>query len=320
MQMQKQKILSGLLLGILSSCTFGLIPFFSISFNGGMGVPSVLFYRFAFSTIIMLPVFLFHRKRLRFTPRNLGVLLVLGIFYATTSLCLMKSYSETPGGVNTAIPSGIATTIHFLYPILVAGIMMVFFKEKKSVLVIFTALLSIAGVVLMVRIDGITLGVYFACITIVTYALYMVGVKEGFKESELEEIEEAGVKAIVEKSKSKEIDYVIAFFVLLFGAIFFGLYAVFTTKIEPINTYLELRNLIILALFCTVISDCALIIAINKIGPTKAAILGVMEPVVTILVGRAYLSENIKPLGYVGLFLALSSVVIVMVIRADRET
>ena len=110
---------------MISSATFGMIPLFALPvIRGGMGVDSVMFYRFALSSAVVGAYLLLRRADLRVTLREFGVLFGLGALYAFTSLLLTIAYLY--------IPSGVATTIHFLYPLLVAAIMALFFKDRIS--------------------------------------------------------------------------------------------------------------------------------------------------------------------------------------------
>ncbi|MDR0725664.1 MAG: DMT family transporter [Prevotellaceae bacterium] len=286
----------GILLGLLSSGTFGLIPFFSIPLmRGGMGIPAILFYRFLFAAIAMTPVCLFLNRSMNVGFRNFAVLFVLAIFYAGTSVGLIWSYSY--------IPSGITTTIHFLYPILVAFIMMYCFGEKKSAFIFFPALLSFAGVAFLCWNDtNITLkllGVYIALATVVTYALYIVGVNK------------FGINRIH--------PLIVTFYILSFGAVFFGIYALLTSGIEPIHSSKEWFNLIVLALLPTVISDYALIVAIKYAGSTISAILGVMEPVVAVCMGVCFFAERFNLYSFIGLFLVLSAVIMTIISRMENR-
>ena len=115
--------LKGVLLAMISSSTFGLIPLFALpAMQEGVGLDSVLFYRFAISAVFVGAYLLLRRVDLRITLKEFGTMFLLGGAYAATSLFLTASYLY--------IPSGVATTIHFLYPVLVTTIMIVFFKDK----------------------------------------------------------------------------------------------------------------------------------------------------------------------------------------------
>ena len=168
------KQFQGILLAMISSATFGMIPLFALPvIRGGMGVDSVMFYRFALSSAVVGAYLLLRRADLRVTLREFGVLFGLGALYAFTALLLTIAYLY--------IPSGVATTIHFLYPLLVAAIMALFFKDRISVSVMVAALAAVAGVWLLsggtdaaVGMKGLTL----ALATVATYAVYIVGVNK----------------------------------------------------------------------------------------------------------------------------------------------
>lgn len=115
--------LRGVLYAVVSSATFGLIPLFSIPLlQGGMSSPAILFYRFGLAAAMMGLIALATRRPLRITWPQTGTLLLLGAMYSVTALRLLRSY--------TYIPSSVATTINFLYPLGVAIVMTLFFREK----------------------------------------------------------------------------------------------------------------------------------------------------------------------------------------------
>lgn len=115
--------LRGVLYAVVSSATFGLIPLFSIPLlQGGMSSPAILFYRFGLAAAMMGLIALATRRPLRITWPQTGTLLLLGAMYSVTALGLLRSY--------TYIPSSVATTINFLYPLGVA-IVMTLFSAKK---------------------------------------------------------------------------------------------------------------------------------------------------------------------------------------------
>ena len=147
--------LKGLIYGVISSATFGLIPLFALpAIRNGIGVDSVMFYRFGISALVLGLWLVIRRYDLRISGRELFTLAGLGIFYAMTALLLTTSYLY--------IPSGIATTIHFLYPVVVTTVMILFFKDKVSVPVIgngdITDCASAAAILKQTGCDGIMIG------------------------------------------------------------------------------------------------------------------------------------------------------------------
>ena len=146
--------LKGLIYGVISSATFGLIPLFALpAIRNGIGVDSVMFYRFGISALVLGLWLVIRRYDLRISGRELFTLAGLGIFYAMTALLLTTSYLY--------IPSGIATTIHFLYPVVVTTVMILFFKDKVSVPVIGATLMAVGVNKSCVhRMDGLKLTFY----------------------------------------------------------------------------------------------------------------------------------------------------------------
>ena len=288
------KNIKGIAYALLSSSTFGLIPLFSIPIivGGAMAVPSLLFYRFAFATLAMGLAGIALRKSFRIKPLMLLKISVLGIFYASTSMGLTLSYEY--------IPSGVATTIHFLYPVLVTVIMVAFFGEKRSRTLILAATLSIAGVALLswgegqIRFKGLLL----VLMTVATYASYIVGVSQ------------SGVE--------RTDPVILTFYVFIASTALFAVYSVFTTGIQPIRDTPTLSGLLLLALLPTVISDFTLILAVKYVGSTVTAILGSMEPLVAVVVGVLCFSERFGVKSILGLALVITAVTMVVVRQSKK--
>lgn len=282
------KSIKGIALALISSGTFGLIPLFSIPLLAiGMDSPSILFYRFLISAIIMGTICLFQKKSFKIPIKHIFVIFLLGLLYAATALLLILSYNY--------IPSGIATTIHFMYPILVSIIMMLFFKERKSAILFLAAVLSVIGVVLLCWTGGANIkmqGIIIASLTIVTYAVYIVGIN---------------------KTEAGRINTeVLTFYILACGALIFFIAALFSGGIAPIPDRASFVRLFLLALFCTVVSDLTLVMAIKLVGSTITSILGSMEPLVAVAVGVVVFSEHFDAYGFVGIVLIILSVTLVV--------
>ena len=180
----------------------------------------------------------------------------------------------------------------FVYPIMVAVIMAMAYKEKLPVLTIVCMLLALAGIGLLYKTsDGGTLslvGTLLVFASALSYAIYIVGVNH----STLKNI--ATLK--------------VTFYVLLFGLSLF---------IVRLNTGSELTfpgewylwgNLVALAVFPTAISFLCTTSAIQYIGSTPTAILGALEPVTAIIFGVAVFGETLTPRDCVGLVMIIVAV------------
>ena len=261
--------IKGVLYAVVSSATFGLIPLFSIPLlHAGMASPTILFYRMLLSAAIMAAVALLLKRNFRISRRDFGVLAGLSLMYAATSLGLLRSYDY--------IPSGVATTVNFLYPLVVTIVMTLFFRERSSVWIVIAVFISLVGVALLAWGDAGNndpgRGLIYAGTTVFTYAVYIIGVM---------------------KSRAGRLDpLIVAFYVLTFSAAVFLVYALSTSGIAVVHTWHIWRNLLLLALLPTVLSNLTLVLAIKHIGSTMTSILGSMEPLTAVLVGVVHFGEG----------------------------
>lgn len=285
----------GLLFAIVSSATFGLVPLFSIPLlKAGVGTPTILFYRMGIAALLMGLIARGTHRRLKIGFKDTMIFLALGGLYAATSLWLLMSYEF--------IPSGMATTIHFLYPLVVTLVMILFFREKCSLWLIVAAVLSVAGVALLSwgeeDSSATFRGISMVLVTVVTYACYIVGVN---------------------KTRVVRMDSVVlTFYVLLSAATMFLVYAATTTGIERLPSFRLAGDALLLALLPTVVSNLALVLAVKNIGSTMTAILGSMEPLTAILVGVFYFGETFGTLSAAGLCVIVTAVIIVILHSKSR--
>ena len=131
--------LNGLLYGIISSASFGLIPLFAIpAMQHGMDFMNVISYRFLFATIALAVLLKIRKVPFCIEKSDLPTLLLLSFFYLISSVFLLWGYKF--------MPSGVATTIHFMYPVITTLVMMLFFHEKNSLFRTLAILMAIGGV------------------------------------------------------------------------------------------------------------------------------------------------------------------------------
>ena len=289
--------IKGIAYGIVSSSTFGLIPLFALpAIRGGIGVDSVMFYRFGISALVLGCWLLFRKHELKVSGKEMLTLAVLGIFYAMTALLLTTSYLY--------IPSGIATTIHFLYPVVVTAIMILFFKDKLSLPLVVAVLMAITGVYFLsgkgdsghISLKGFLL----VLTTVVTYAFYIVGVN----------------KSCVARMEGLKL----TFYVLLSGAVVFGLnLLVKGIPLDPIPDIELGVYLILLALIPTLVSDFTLILSVQHVGSTITAVLGCMEPVTAVAMGVLVLQEQLGGEQVMGMAVILLAVSIVILANSHES-
>ncbi len=284
----------GIILALISSATFGLIALFSIPLlKAGMHAPSILFYRCLFATVVLGVICLVRKKEFRISPKAAMLLFFLGMLYTMTAMGLIYSYNF--------ISSGVSTTIHFLYPVSVACMMIIFYKEKLSRNLLFAAVLSLTGVALLCWSDTgfiSTKGLLAVLMTVFTYSVYIVELNK----PELKKLEPE----------------IITFYVMLFGGFIFSVFSYSTTGIELIPDTGSLLNLIGLALFATVLSNLTLVAAVKYAGSTVTSILGSLEPVVATTIGVFHFSEPFGWNSLIGLLLIIGAVMLVILTDKQR--
>ena len=273
--------------GIITGITYGLNPLFGMPLmNNGAAVESILFFRYAFAVVILGAFLWLTKQSFKITAKQAGVLLVLGLLYTSSSIFLFEAYNY--------IASGLATTLIFLYPVLVA-IIMVFLGVVPSWPVWLAIAATFGGVLVMTQGSGgeaiDPIGVLLSLGSALVYALFIVIINRS--------------KAIAEISNT-----LLTFYALAVGAVVFLGMSLFsdTTITAGIEGGAAWLNLVGLALLPTIVSTATLAIATRNIGATKASVLGVFEPITAILVGTMMFGEPLTNNIIVGICIAIVAV------------
>lgn len=273
--------------GIITGITYGLNPLFGVPLmKEGAAIESILFFRYAIAVLFLGGFLLLSRQSFKISWKQAGVLLILGLLYTSSSVFLFEAYSY--------IASGLATTIIFLYPVLVA-IIMVFLRVVPSWPVWLSIILTFVGVVIMTQSDSTQtinpIGVILSLGSALVYALFIV---------------------IINRSKiiSNISNSLLTFYALTVGAIIFlGKITLSDIHITTgLTGNMVWLNLVGLAILPTVVSTATLAIATRNIGATKASVLGVFEPVTAILIGTVVFGEALTTNIIVGILLSITAI------------
>ena len=273
--------------GIITGITYGLNPLFAKPLmNAGASTEAILFFRYGIAVILLGAYLLLKKENFRITLKQAGVLLSLGLLYTASSTFLFEAYKY--------IASGLATTLVFLFPAMVA-IIMVFLKVVPSWPVWLSIAATFAGVMIMTGGAGAEkvnpLGVWFSIASAFVYALFIV---------------------IINRSKviSSIPNSLLTFYALLTGTFFFIGRCLFSGAdlMAGIDGGMAWCNLIGLAVLPTIVSTASLAIATRNIGATKASVLGVFEPITAILVGTMVFGEALTPNIIAGILISIVAV------------
>ena len=259
----------GYALGLLSSISYGLIPLFILPIKlANFSIDTTLFYRFLFSALIVGTYLLIKKQSIKVEVKQIPVLIVLGILYGISSDSLFLAYDY--------LSAGIASTLLFIYPLIVAIIMAVFFKEKITTATLVAIACVIIGVVLLSLKNGSfdlnLVGLGIVLISALAYSSYII---------------------TVNKSNVKSIKgFTLTFYSFIVTVIYYAIKMIINKDSFVLPSFNLAFNFFTFALVTTVISSLALVFAIKEIGSTATSILGAFEPVVAVAISVIIFGED----------------------------
>ncbi len=289
----KDKI-KGVLYAVAAAATYGMIPLFakplyvSETNPQGLNPDSVLLFRYFLAILIVGAMIKLRGRSMALKKNEFMPLVAMGVIMSLSSLTLFGSFQY--------IDCGIASTILFVYPIIVAVIMALFFKEKITWSTVVCIFFALWGIYLLYKGDTeVTLnlrGTVLVLLSALFYAIYIVSVN---------------------RSTLKHIPTLkLTFYMLLFGITLFIIRVNTDSELILPSTYFQWLCLFSLALFPTAISFICTTKAVQHIGATPTAILGAIEPFTAIFIGVTVFSEKLTPRICIGLAMIIVAVTIVI--------
>ncbi len=279
--------LKGYLFALVSALTYGMIPLFMIPLKkwGFFSVDTALFYRFLIAAILILGYLVFYQKESVKINLKEGIIFsILGLFYALSAEFLFIAYDF--------LSPGIASTIFFIYPIMVALILGIFFKEKITLATTISLFIVVVGVGVLSIKDNFEInyiGLFVSLLGALMYALYMI---------------------IVNKTKIKASGVKVSFYSMVFASLFFLVKTLVLGNSVAIPSLKIGTHLTLFALITTALSVVSLVYAIKYIGSTPTAIMGAVEPVVAVMISVGLFDETLAFSLIAGVIIIISGVLI----------
>lgn len=268
--MKHNKELKGILQAITSAVLFGLMPFLTkVIYSFGANFVSTSFYRTSLPLVFVLILAVVEDKSIRISFKQLIYLVIASIFFVSTSLTLYNSYNY--------INSGIATTIHFAYPIIIFIISTFIMKTRANILDIFCIITVSIGLIMIVNLKQGYVdirGILLAAISAFTYSFYSVLLS---------------VSVIKRLSSLK-----ILFYINLFSSLFIVLFS--KASGNRIVLSYNLKEWIFIIFYSLIITVGATLLyqkSLRNIGAVHTSILSCLEPVTSIIVGIIFLAEKV---------------------------
>lgn len=278
----------GVILAIISAICYGMNPLGALFlYEEGLNVNSVIFYRFIFASILLAIFMIIKKDSFYLKFKEIILLALLGLLFGISAISLFNSFLY--------MDAGLASTVLFIYPIFVAIIMALFFKEKNSIITILSIIFAFIGVVLLYESDGANVsnfGIFLVIVSSLCYAIYIVIINQYLKMSALK----------------------VTFYSMLFCTITILIHSFFDSSLNimPLVNFNMWFYTIFLALVPTIISLLFLIKAIQLIGSTSASILGALEPLTAVLIGVYVFNEKITFWLVIGIVFILFGVLLIV--------
>ena len=286
--------MNGFFYAAISSASFGFSPLFTIGLlTSGLSSFDILSYRWGIAGLVLMIYAFCKKKSLRLTSWDeTWKIMLLSALRSVTAITLLIGFSN--------ISSGIASTINFMYPIIVAICMMLFFGDRKSTVDIGAIAVSIFGVYLIASGDSLIieggdtkLGLICSFISAITFAAYYIFMK---------------------RLKADKIEVVkFTTWMMMMSAAYFIICAfIFNGRLALVCDGKSWLYILGLGLWSTMISSFTGVKAVRRIGPTLTSILGALQPLTAVVLGVIFLHEHLYLRSIIGIILIMTAVSIVV--------
>lgn len=284
----------GITCAVLAAFIYGFTPILGkLSYVEGSNSFSLTFYRSLLTLPMLFVILKVNKISFSVTKtelKNLTILSILGP--VLTALTLYGAYNY--------ISVGMTTTIHYIYPVLVASACVIFFKEKLNKEKLTALILSTIGILLFFEGDfsGSIFGIVIALISGITYASFIVF------------MDKSGINTIF--------PFKISFYLCIISTILLFIYGIITSKLVFSMSMLGWFYTILVAIFVSVLANTLMAVAIKNTGSTITAIVGMFEPITSVILGVIFLNEILSFKNIVGCILILIAVLILTLVRDKK--
>lgn len=273
----------GLLFVMASSALYGISPLVVTSLvECGVHYSSVMFFKGGIAAIELLALACASRQRLRLSRDESVSLVLAGLLHAATSFFLYGSYER--------LATGLATALHFTYPLFVALFCFLLFRDRINLRGMVGVCMATAGTAFFIWNSAASqtsmTGLLMAVASAIVYALYLIVMKK-FPAANVS----SAVFALYEMACS-------AMFSCISSAL-----------MGHLHVQLTARGWLLAVLGATMLAACVILIkaGMNRISAQEASILCVLEPIVSLVAGALILHEIISVKAAVGSALVIGA-------------
>lgn len=284
------KQFTGILLIAISAASFGTLAIFGrFLYAEGLDTFTMLFLRFGIAALLMLIILIARKEKF---PRGKILLQLIGmgaLGYVGQSFSYLSAIKYAS--------AGLVALLLYLYPIFVFILSVIVLREKVTWIQITALTLALAGTALTVHPKGgQLLGIIFSISAALIYSVYI--------------IVGTNVMKHVSALQSSVVIFASA------GAVYGILMAVKGVHLPTTNTgWINIAGIVLVA---TVIPVVTFLAGLERIGPTNAAMLSTLEPVVTVLLAAWIFNEQLQSIVIAGGGLILVAVILLTRSELDK--
>lgn len=284
----------GVLAVIAASVLYGIMPaLLKMIMLEGMNSPSTVFFRMLFAAVFSFIYLMIRRISLEIDREQLIHLAVFGaVAFGATGTLTTASYDY--------ISTGLATMLQFTYPLFVTMAMWLIFKEKLTKAKLISCLMALGGLALMADFSRLSAkGIILATLSGVTYAIYVVASN---------------------KSRFAKLDkFLVVFYINAFASVIYGTRAVISGEFMMPTSGKAVVLLIIVAIFCTIMTLYLLSTGIRLLGASTASVLNMLEPITSVIMGIVLFKDSFTIGAAAGCVLVVLSSIVVALFDQPEE-
>ena len=259
----------GKLFLVLSAFFYGILPVFaSVAYRGGINGVTLSFLRSFISVPVLYTMIRADKKSLHLTRKQVYDVIKLSVIGGALPIVLLYlSYNF--------ISTGLATTLHFVYPLVIVLLSAIIYREKMSRITLCAVLLVTIGIFMFtdLNVNASKTGIIFALLSGIFYSFYVI---------------------YIDRSGLDRMDYIVlTFYIMLIMSVAIFIFGVVVGGISFDFKPISWSMATIVSLVTTLGATPLLQMGIRYEGASTAGIISSVEPITTIILGAVFLGEII---------------------------
>lgn len=282
----------GIAFGVLAAFIYGCTPILGkLTYLEGSNSMSLTFYRNFLSIPFLFLMLKYKKIPIQTNKTEAKKLAILSLLGSTlTALTLYGAYNY--------ISVGMTTTIHYIYPVLVTAACILIFKEKVSKEKIIALILSTIGIMMFFEGNFSIIGVSLALLSGVAYATYILF------------IDKSGLNSMY--------PFKISLYCSIFSSIYLFIAGVISGNLVFNMSPKGWAFTILVAFFVSFLANTFIPIGVKYVGPTVTSIVGMFEPITSVVLGILILGEPVTVRNIVACILILAGVFIITITKDKK--